>query len=55
MQESLYKLRSDTKDAFEEAKSLEERWRAVEKSQKEVYQVSASDSVARIHSIAFVS
>ena len=39
MQEKLYQLRSELKDAFETAKALEARWRVVEKSQNEVYQV----------------
>lgn len=38
-QDRLYQLRSDTKDAFDEAKSLEARWKEVEREQKEVYQV----------------
>jgi ESCRT-I complex subunit VPS37 len=40
LQEQLYKLRSDTQDAFNEAKALEARWKELEKEQKEVYQVS---------------
>ncbi|KAF8133774.1 hypothetical protein EV363DRAFT_933467 [Boletus edulis] len=38
LQDRLYQLRSDTKDAFDEAKSLEVRWKEVEREQKEVYQ-----------------
>ncbi|KAJ3491703.1 hypothetical protein NLI96_g528 [Meripilus lineatus] len=38
LQEPLYKLRSDTKDAFDDAKRLEARWKEVEKEQREVYQ-----------------
>ncbi|EJC98514.1 uncharacterized protein FOMMEDRAFT_171117 [Fomitiporia mediterranea MF3/22] len=38
LQEQLYQLRSETKEAFDRAKSLEARWRTVEKEQKEVYQ-----------------
>ncbi|KAF9468483.1 hypothetical protein BDZ94DRAFT_1153842 [Collybia nuda] len=38
LQEDLYKLRSDTKAAFDEAKSLESRWKVVDKEQHEVYQ-----------------
>jgi len=34
----LYRLRSETKDAFDEAKNLEARWKEVEREQKEVYQ-----------------
>ncbi|TFK74853.1 hypothetical protein BDN72DRAFT_759038 [Pluteus cervinus] len=37
MQESLYALRSDTKNAFDEARSLESRWKDVEKDQREIY------------------
>ena len=39
LQQRLYDLRSETKDAFDEAKRLEARWKEVEKEQKEVYQV----------------
>ena len=39
LQEPLYQLRSDTKDAFDEAKRLEARWKELEKEQREVYQV----------------
>ncbi|PFH47461.1 hypothetical protein AMATHDRAFT_152006 [Amanita thiersii Skay4041] len=38
LQDGLYKLRSETKDAFDEAKQLEARWKDLEKEQKEVYQ-----------------
>lgn len=38
LQGDLYKLRSDTKDAFDEAKALEARWKEVEREQREVYQ-----------------
>ncbi|KAG6377079.1 hypothetical protein JVT61DRAFT_1130 [Boletus reticuloceps] len=38
LQDRLYQLRSETKDAFDEAKSLEVRWKEVEREQKEVYQ-----------------
>ncbi|KAK7681570.1 hypothetical protein QCA50_015303 [Cerrena zonata] len=37
-QEALYKLRSETMDAFNDAKQLEARWKEVEREQKEVYQ-----------------
>jgi hypothetical protein len=39
LQQRLYDLRSETKDAFEEAKRLEVRWKELEKEQREVYQV----------------
>lgn len=39
-QQRLYDLRSETKDAFDEAKRLEARWKELEKEQREVYQVS---------------
>lgn len=39
LQDQLYALRQQTKDTFEEAKSLEIRWRDTEKEQREVYQV----------------
>ncbi|KAH9480585.1 Vacuolar protein sorting-associated protein 37A [Psilocybe cubensis] len=38
LQQRLYDLRSETKDAFDEAKRLEARWKELEKEQKEVYQ-----------------
>ncbi|KIM43268.1 hypothetical protein M413DRAFT_69676 [Hebeloma cylindrosporum] len=38
LQQRLYDLRSETKEAFDEAKSLEARWKELEKEQKEVYQ-----------------
>lgn len=41
-QEVLYKLRSETLDAFNEAKQLEARWKEVEREQREVYQVRHS-------------
>ncbi len=39
LQDELYNLRSETKDAFEEAKALEARWTELQREQKEVYQV----------------
>ena len=39
LQDELYKLRSETKDAFDEAKALETRWTELQREQKEVYQV----------------
>jgi Modifier of rudimentary (Mod(r)) protein len=44
LEDDLYKLRSDTKDAFDEAKALEARWKEVEREQREVYQVLSSIS-----------
>ncbi|KAG6916441.1 hypothetical protein DXG01_006769 [Tephrocybe rancida] len=38
LQESLYQLRSETQEAFNEAKNLESRWKELEREQKEVYQ-----------------
>lgn len=38
MQDSLYKLRSETQEAFDDAKSLDARWKELEKEQREVYQ-----------------
>lgn len=38
-QEDLYRLRSETQEAFDSAKSLEARWKELEKEQREVYQV----------------
>ena len=39
LQDELYKLRSETKDAFDDAKALEARWTELQREQKEVYQV----------------
>jgi len=47
LQDELYKLRSETKDAFDEAKALEARWTELQREQKEVYQV--------LHGILLVS
>ncbi|KAF8967131.1 hypothetical protein BDZ97DRAFT_1621919, partial [Flammula alnicola] len=38
LQQRLYDLRAETKDAFDEAKSLEARWKELDKEQKEIYQ-----------------
>jgi len=38
LQQSLYHLRAETQEAFDEAKRLETRWQELEKEQKEVYQ-----------------
>ncbi|KAI0087832.1 hypothetical protein BDY19DRAFT_1010730 [Irpex rosettiformis] len=38
LQDSLYQLRNDTKQAFDQAKQLEARWKELEREQKEVYQ-----------------
>ncbi|KAI0345991.1 hypothetical protein BDW22DRAFT_1370417 [Trametopsis cervina] len=38
LQEPLYQLRSDTKQAFDDAKHLEARWKELEREQREVYQ-----------------
>ncbi|KAI0643142.1 hypothetical protein C8Q79DRAFT_915900 [Trametes meyenii] len=37
-QDDLYRLRSETQEAFDKAKSLEARWKELEKEQREVYQ-----------------
>ncbi|KAJ3561749.1 hypothetical protein NP233_g10004 [Leucocoprinus birnbaumii] len=38
LQQQLYNLRSETKDAFDDAKRLEARWKELEKEQRDVYQ-----------------
>ncbi|PBK97708.1 hypothetical protein ARMGADRAFT_922700, partial [Armillaria gallica] len=38
LQDSLYALRSETKEAFDESKALEVRGKELEKEQKDVYQ-----------------
>ena len=42
LQDELYRLRSETKDAFDEAKALEARWAELQREQKEIYQVRHS-------------
>jgi hypothetical protein len=39
LQNDLYKLRSDTKTVFDEAKALEARWAELQREQKDLYQV----------------
>jgi len=41
----LYQLRSETKEAFDEAKGLEARWKELEKEQKEVHQVGGVSNI----------
>ncbi|KAJ7761571.1 hypothetical protein DFH07DRAFT_867710 [Mycena maculata] len=38
LQDPLYKLRSETQEAFDDAKNLEARWKEVDREQREVYQ-----------------
>ncbi|KAF7365107.1 Vacuolar protein-sorting-associated protein 37 1 [Mycena venus] len=38
LQEPLYRLRTETQEAFDDAKNLEARWKDVEREQREVYQ-----------------
>ena len=45
MQEPLHQLRSDTKDAFDEAKQWEARWKEVEREQRELYQVRSLEVI----------
>jgi len=40
LQDELYRLRSEAKDAFDEAKALGVRWTELQREQKEVYQVA---------------
>ena len=40
LQDELYRLRSEAKDAFDEAKALGARWTELQREQKEVYQVA---------------
>ncbi|KAG6816041.1 hypothetical protein H0H87_009107 [Tephrocybe sp. NHM501043] len=49
LQESLYQLRSETQDAFDEAKALEARWKELDKEQKEVYQELWVNGVSQGH------
>lgn len=42
LQEKLYQLRSETQDAFNEAKILEAKWKELEKEQRDVYQVRSN-------------
>lgn len=68
LQEELYNLRTETQEAFDEAKALEKRWKELEKEQKEVYQrfspqfllmrlrhaTSAQDELSEARASAFV-
>jgi len=38
LQDDLYRMRSETQDAFDEARSLQARWRELDREQKELYQ-----------------
>ncbi|KIM65211.1 hypothetical protein SCLCIDRAFT_1212341, partial [Scleroderma citrinum Foug A] len=38
LQDRLYQLRSETKEAFDEAKALEARWKELDREQRELYQ-----------------
>lgn len=40
LQNELYALRSATKDAYDRARDLQNRWAVVDREQREVYQVS---------------
>jgi hypothetical protein len=40
MQDDLYRLRSETQQAFDEAKALEARWKVLEREQRELHQVN---------------
>ena len=40
LQDELYRLRSEAKEAFDEAKALGTRWTELQREQKEVYQVA---------------
>jgi hypothetical protein len=45
MQEDLYRLRSETQQAFDEAKALEARWKLLEREQRELHQVRIGPSI----------
>jgi ESCRT-I complex subunit VPS37 len=47
LQDTLYALRNETKQAFDEAKALELRWKELEREQREVYQVCRIRPVLR--------
>ena len=42
LQDRLYQLRSETKEAFDEAKALEAQWKELDREQRELYQVRCS-------------
>jgi len=42
LQNELYGLRAETQAAFDEAKALQERWKDVDREQKELYSVRAT-------------
>lgn len=39
LQDDLYRLRSETQTAYDEARSLQARWKELDREQKELYQV----------------
>jgi hypothetical protein len=39
LQDRLYELRTETQEAFDNAKSMESRWKDLEREQRDVYQV----------------
>ena len=49
MQDGLYKLRSETQASFDEAKSLEARWKNLEREQRDVYQVRSSPNIPHLN------
>ncbi|KAG9105262.1 hypothetical protein FRC07_009445 [Ceratobasidium sp. 392] len=58
IQGELYDLRSTTKDAYDRAKDLQNRWAVVDREQREVYQAShlcpAQDDASEAAAAAFV-
>ncbi|KAG9105273.1 hypothetical protein FRC07_009433 [Ceratobasidium sp. 392] len=58
IQGELYDLRSATKDAYDRAKDLQNRWAVVDREQREVYQAShlysAQDDASEAAAAAFV-
>ena len=45
LQDEVYRLRNETKEAFDRSKALEARWRQLEKEQRDVYQVCPQLSI----------
>jgi hypothetical protein len=49
LQDNLHRLRNETQEAFNEAKALEERWKDLEREQRDVYQVCTTILAIKSH------
>jgi hypothetical protein len=55
LQDELYRLRSEAKDAFDEAKALGAKWTELQREQKEVYQVRPPDCASILKTLILTS